>query len=360
MRFLLFGFLFIAACNTPAPTVGAPNVAVVQMSDGDAIRRVEGLTATASYQTATAIVMATQNAVSTAARVAQMEALANQMTQDNHALAMAATSGALTATPAAISTSQQQTAVAHAATVTREATIEAQEAQAVAIELENSKQWGETSRSIFYAVAVVIAIAVTLFTSWGIITLRLFAQAENERRADRHEIEMMKLKLAAFAAAMRETRAGTIVPMLDGPPMILPPASILPPTTSDIPEAPFIINDGEDSYTVSRMTPAEIAAKEEVLEWIDLSIAWHNERGKIGRREHQLKRWDKIERDSEFQKRVTAYLGEAISVGSSGTFAAGGITLEELRRRVKVGEISLCVAHNHTHTYSTAQAETQV
>lgn len=359
LLFILALATLTACAPAPAPQFAAP---APDLSDAAAIRRVEGLTETASAYTATAGAVATVNANATAVRVREEQLLRDKMTQDAHTLAMQATSGALTGTPAVATAQAGATTTAAILTATREATIEAQQAQIAAVELENSKQWGETSRAIFWAVTVVVSIAVTLFVGWGIVTLKLFAQAENERRADRHEIEMMKLKLAAFAQAMRETRAGTVVPMLDGPPMVLPPAGVTSGSAiSDLPETPpIVVNDGDDSHTISRMTPAEIQAQAEVLEWVRLSIDWHNAQGKAGHREHQLKRWSAIGKDSEFQKRVTAYLGESIIVGGAGTFAAGGITLGELYRRVKAGEISLCVAqatHTHTAQYSTAQAE---
>lgn len=352
--------IMINACSvSPAPSIIVPN-----MSDAEAVRRVDGLTATSNSMNSTLQAMSTQNANATAIRVRESQLLVDGMTQDAHALAMAATSGSLTATPQAGTSSAQSTSTSQAATSTREATIEAQAAQLTAATLEDNKQWGETIRAIAWAVTVVMTIVFSLVGIFAVITMREFADVKKTQIQAAHEMQMLSMRLAALADGMRETHAGTVLFDFSGSPLVLPPASPISGSSivSDIPQTqPIIVNQGNEQYTLSRLTPAEISARDDVLEWIDLSISWHDAKGKPGAREHQLKRHNHIGKDGDWQNRLTGYLGHSVTVSGAGTFVSNGATLGELRRRLKAGEISLFVEHpERTRTEQNAYEQAKI
>ncbi len=226
--------------------------------------------------------------------------------------------------------------------------------QYIEMETTEYQEWGITQRSVTQSVVFGFVVVFVFVCAVGIIALNLHNQTliqyRKERNAleiqqarDKHEMEMLRAKIEAMAAAIRETNAGTYVPMLNGEHLILPSAHPIENTTivSDAPSAPkIVINNIHGSHEVNALSPEELKAQDEMLEWVDLSIDWHNKQGKQGTRERQLKRYNHIGKDPNWQVKVSGYFGEEITTaGSAGSFARNGDDLGTLRSRLKNGKV---------------------
>lgn len=357
MKTLLLLSLLLAACASPA------QIPVLEpVSNAEIIRRADGLTATAAGQTATAAAMATQNGQATAERIAVLEAVADRARATEVELQHRQA--------AALATSQQferdlsatrivAGATSGAGNVTATAQTQAT-AQALAHEREqagirNSEQNGDTMRTVVLAVVLVGAVIVILLAGSAAIGARMYFDIEKQRRSELHEFDLMRLKLEALSRAMRESRAGTVVPQLEGPPLVLPPAhpasgsSLLDGAMSDLPPVEaVIINAGDDSYTVGKFTPAEETAWAEMLALVEASIEYWNGQSRVGHRERQVVTDEKLGwSPNRWQKARNLFDETLISKPGKGTFPADErLTLGDLRRTLKSGRLSPRISEN--------------
>lgn len=298
--------------------------------------------------TTTAQVLATQNAVSTETRRQTQQANDDGYTATAVAQSVRATDSA--ATGAALS---------HTATATAQIAVAAAAEQQGAATAEERRQWGETTR--FALSAFLIALIVIVVIVGGVIAVALREQMANERgrQTALAEVELMRLKLAAFAAAIRETRAGTVLPMLEGPPLVLArPADGLRVAHSkdeldDLlneetqaeeapPADPITINSNGGSHTVSRVTTAEKEAYGRMLHFLHLAAMAHAKANRRGWDENTLPGWRDIGLNSASEWTAYANLfGGAIErKPGKGTFCGANYpTLRELRAAVRFGKI---------------------
>lgn len=230
----------------------------------------------------------------------------------------------------------------------------------------DSREWGETQRTAVIAIVIVGTLTSVVIVIVAFIGMRMWIEVERERRKQIHEIEVMQKKLIAYSMAIRETRAGTVLPMLDGKPLVInqlagPTQTAKTPEEmqmllSDAPDAPevkddpLVVNADYSSYTVSRVSPEEEAARQEMIAWIDSSIEWHRHNGsKAAHRETFLKNWRELGKDwnSDRQKRARAYFGdELIAQSGVGTWATEGRSLFDLKRDVKLGKIKVALPYS--------------
>lgn len=234
----------------------------------------------------------------------------------------------------------------------------------------DAREWGETQRAAVMAVVIVGTLASVVIVIAVFIGVRMWLEVERERRKQLHEIEIIQRKLAAYAMAIRETRAGTVLPMLDGTPLVInqlasPVQTVktseeMQALLSDAPDAPevkddkqIVINAGDDSYTIPRVSPEEDAARQEMIAWIDASIEWHRRNGsKAAHRETFLKNWRELGREwnSDRQKRARSYFGDALIAQSGiGTWATEGRSLLDLKRDVTMGKIKIALPHSEEY-----------
>jgi hypothetical protein len=231
----------------------------------------------------------------------------------------------------------------------------------------DSREWGETQRTAVMAVVIVGTLTSVVIVIAAFIGVRMWIESESERRRQIHEIEVMQKKLIAYSMAIRETRAGTVLPMLDGKPLVInqlagPTQTAYTPEEmqmllSDAPDAPevkddkqIVINAGDNSYSILRVTSDEEAARHEMIAWIDSSIEWHARNGsKAAHRETFLKSWRELgkEWNSDRQKRARSYFGDALIAQSGvGTWATEGRSLLDLKRDVKMGKVKIALPHS--------------
>ena len=230
----------------------------------------------------------------------------------------------------------------------------------------DSREWGETQRAAVMAVVIVGTLTSVVIVIAAFIGVRMWIESESERRRQIHEIDVMQKKLIAYSMAIRETRAGTVLPMLDGKPLVInqlagPTQTARTPEEmqamlSDAPDAPevkddpIVINADYNSYTIPRVTSEEEAARQEMIAWIDSSIEWHARHGsKAAHRETFLKSWRELgkEWNSDRQKRARSYFGdELIAQSGVGTLATEGRSLLDLKRDVKLGKIKVALPHS--------------
>lgn len=330
--FIILSFL-LAACAAPP--------AAVPLAPGDVLP-VEAQRII-DRATATAIVVATQNAVSTETRRQTQQSFDDGYTATAVYQSVRATDAA--ATIAALD--QAATATAQIAAV-----VEAgQQQQAAAEEL---RQWGETMRfaltAIFFAVVTMAVVAGSVIA----VAYREKMKNEREHRRALADVEIMRLKLAALAAAIRETRAGTILPMLDGPPLVLTAGDyrvarapgdvdeLLDGAEEAPPADPIVINSNGGSHAVPRVTAAEQEAYGRMLHFLHLAATAHAKMNRRGWDENTLPGWRDIGLNSASEWTEYANLfGRAIErKPGKGTFCGPDYpTLRDLRLAVRFGKI---------------------
>ncbi len=231
----------------------------------------------------------------------------------------------------------------------------------------DAREWGETQRTAVFAIVIVGTLTSVVIVIVVFIGVRMWLEVERERRKQLHEVEVMQKKLIALSMAIRETRAGTVMPMIDGAPLVInqlagPSQTAKTPEEmqamlSDAPDAPevkddqpLVINADYSSYTIPRVTSEEEAARQEMIAWIDSSIEWHARNGsKAAHRETFLKNWRELGREwnSDRQKRARSYFGdELIAQSGVGTWATEGRSLLDLKRDVKLGAIKIALPHS--------------
>ncbi len=230
----------------------------------------------------------------------------------------------------------------------------------------DAREWGETQRTTITAFVIVGTLVSVVIVIASFIGVRMWIEVERERRRQLHEVEVMQKKLIALSMAIRETRAGTVMPMIDGAPLVInqlagPSQTAKTPEEmqamlSDAPDAPevkedpLVINADYSSYTIPRVTSEEEAARQEMIAWIDSSIEWHARNGsKAAHRETFLKSWRELgkEWNSDRQKRARSYFGdELIAQSGVGTWATEGRSLLDLKRDVKMGKIKIALPHS--------------
>lgn len=350
--------VWLAGCATQTPEV-------ITMSDAEVVRRADGLTATMARATETARAMATGNALATATRAAAMEATADAIRatevelEHRHAWAEA--------------TSEQFERELRDTQLAAGATMKADEATAAATaaraERENDLAWQATARDSAWAMVIGVVVVLVMAAGGAFIAWRVWldfrrtqmekqAVLERQMQGDRHEMEMMRLRLEAFSKALRETKAGTVLPMPDGRPLVLPPAG--PASNSDLvesdapPAETITVNAADGSYEIERMSAEELASREMMMALVKDSIAYHNRLGRKGRDQRQVVDWRELRRmgfawDGGKWQAVRNLFGEAlVSRPRLGTFPAEeGMTLEGLLNAVKWGQVKVTPLPQH-------------
>jgi len=331
IRFVFLAALLLAACDSVAPSPAADynyNPAIAA-TNARAVLDSAGAQFTATVQ-----------------RQIEMESTSDARTETAFQATLSTDRTQSAQTQAAIS--QRDTETANNATATMSA---ARTQAAAAVERENKAAadwlaWSNTIRNLFVILAAVIitSAVVSGLTVWFIIRER--ARLDLQRQRLEYEAQIERLKIEAMSRAVRETNAGTMIAVPGSAPMFLPPVQRGPmeysTILSDAPTAPPItVNADYDSYTLDRLSADEIVARDLMLEWIELSIRWHDERGnRPGHRQHQLKRYNYIGKGSSWQMRVAALFGEALESSKAGSFSREGLDLGSLRAEVKAGRIS--------------------
>ena len=265
--------------------------------------------------TNTAVAMSTQAALSTATRVARLEATSD----------------------AAFVLAVEESSRNKTATVSADMTQTVRQAIVDQVDLTNAEEWGATSRAAIWAFVVVLSVLTALA---GLVSLtygKLWYNADQSRRDSEHEIKLLTMKIAALSAALRETHAGTAVPTISGEWLFLPPAHSVADSqfVSDAPSAPtIVINENGFQHVIGRLTPQEIKATTEMLDFLDAAIS------KVGVASNRVPRWHTMGIASEDWQRNKSLFGDLLRSDTTGTYTAQDATLGDLRRRIKFGELS--------------------
>lgn len=379
MKRLLCLSLLLCACGIqPAPTVVTitpASVRCIANTDAEIVRCADGLTATAFAQTATAVSMATGNALATQTRHGIEQATGDAVEYQNTAIALAlsgdqATNAKLAADLANTQLYEQATQAAQAATTTaHDGTVTAQaqaaaDARATEIKLaetNNGYQWQETTRQTINAVILAALVVVVLIAVLAYFFIRAFidfrarqlekdADQDRAQRKAEHEQRMLKLELEALASSMRESNAGTTVFLRDGRVLTLPRAvgPVENPTfISDVPSATpiesVIINAGADSHSVPKWTRQEQEAVEAMASLIQAAIDYHAAKRNTGEKARQIPRFSHLGWSPNKWVEVRKLFGPALASGpgaANGTYPANEKqSLGELLQAVRLGRV---------------------
>lgn len=365
-RLLLAAFcLLLAACAPPSPMQGGAGVRV-EPTFGAAGQSVI-LTATSQSLQATGIVLAAQQAQATA------EAQKTRDAFDGVALAATAQSIQLTGTAQYDQATQQaedtriaSTEIAFGKTATPAAVATAQHAtdmqatQATQFQQQQSADNANAGRTI----GIVLALSVlVLFGSFAIGKFFWDDQQrkiESERQQQERDLDRQRQMVIIMLAGLKTTPYGLIFtdPQTLRPQLIPPsePTTLLhgktPLPESEVGEVGhLIINDGDTSHVVPRLTPEEEAARQRMITFIEAAIAYWNRVGLNGPSrnqipsthryaKHNLSPWNS---SAEWQAHRNLFGPNFIST-SAGTYCPTQYpTLGELREAVRQGRIPVCL-----------------
>lgn len=306
--------------------------------------------------TNTAQAQATVNAQSTAARVSTLEAVndaarATESELEHRQAAAIATSEQFKRDLADTQTAADATSQTGAVTATTaaQATANAIRDEAERVAIRNSAENGATVRTIVVAGVVTLVVVVLLIAGLAFIGGRMYFDFERSRREDLHEIDVMRLKLEALSKAMRESRAGTVVMQLSGPPLVLPPAhatngsAALDAAMSDLPVVDaVVVNVGNETYSLAHLSEEEKAGYTKMVELLEAAIAWHAANAtKDERKLRQVPDWRGLRWPSNKWQEARNLFGETLtSQPGVGTFPADERqSLADLLNGVRYGKV---------------------
>jgi len=358
MKRLLAFALLLAACSTPPAPVVVPGLPTVRpLSPQEAGQIVLDATNTAAA-------VATESAQATATRVVALERIADAATASAIELQQQAAYAQATSQQALREIDETQAAgraTSEAGNTTATAVAQRTQ-QAIAGEREqvairDSQENGDTLRTIVLWVALAF---VTLLILVMVFFFLYFKNANEQRRREHeleleqrreiHELELIRLKLAALAQAMRESRAGTVVPQLNGPPLVLPPAhptngsDLIDAILSDLPPVENInVIDGDSVHVVAGWGEAEIEAQRKMIELVDAAIAWHVvNKTSDPKKLRQVPDWRGLKWPSNKWQEARNLFGDALASQSGvGTYPADERqSLPDLLGAIKYGRVN--------------------